>query len=349
MDDARPLDRFARLRSISGAALLADFAESRGLTRETILRDTGIRGTQLREPDPEITFGQEITLLRNVVHGVHDEPGLGLMAGMMCHPTRLGVLGFAIMTSPTMRHAAEVGLRYGDSWVTYGTHRFELRGDEYRITRDDSMVPADLRRFALEHDFAAIATVTQDMMQTRLPLVQARITIDPHPIYEMFATLLGVDRLDFSAAQSALIGKASTLDQPLPQGSAATARFYEQQCADILQRRRGRIGMSERVRQLLIRRGGVADQTHIAADLDLSVRTLRRRLADEGTTYRELSNETIGMLAEELLTAGLTVEHVATRLGYSSVSAFAAAFRAWKGQSPGQFARLHRGRITNGA
>ncbi|RDI67603.1 hypothetical protein DFR76_103674 [Nocardia pseudobrasiliensis] len=48
----------------------------------------------------------------------------------------------------------------------------------------------------------------------------------------------------------------------------------------------------------------------------LGVRTLRRRLSDEGTTFRELANETIGMLAEELLIAGLTVEQVADRLGY---------------------------------
>jgi AraC-like DNA-binding protein len=113
-----------------------------------------------------------------------------------------------------------------------------------------------------------------------------------------------------------------------------------------MQRRRTRTGLGGQVRELLIRRGGVADQTHIAADLDLSVRTLRRRLAGEGTTFREVSNETVGLLAEEMLIAGLTVEHAAERLGYSSVSAFTSAFRSWRGQSPGQFARIHRGRTS---
>ncbi|MBU3065280.1 hypothetical protein KO481_27605 [Nocardia sp. NEAU-G5] len=52
-----------------------------------------------------------------------------------------------------------------------------------------------------------------------------------------------------------------------------------------MQSRRSRTGPSGQVRELLIRRGAVSDQAHIAADLDISVRTLRRRPAGEGTTF----------------------------------------------------------------
>jgi AraC-like DNA-binding protein len=346
VDDATVTNPSARLRSIAGAALLVEFAESRGLAVAAILRGTGIHEGLLRDPHGEITYAQELVLLRNIVHGIDDEPGLGLMAGLMCHPPSLGVLGFAVMSSPTVRHAAEVALRYGDMWFTFAPHRLEEQGDMFRVVRDDSVLPPELRRFALERDVAAISTIQQDIMQMRLPILAVHVTVSAHPIYEMFATLLGVETVEFDAPRTVLIGRRATLDLPLPSGNLATARFYEQQCVDLIQRRRSRDGVSSRVRELLIRRGGIADQTHIAADLDLSVRTLRRRLADEGTTYRELSSETIGMLAEELLTAGLTVEHVAGRLGYSSTSAFTSAFRAWKGQSPGHFARQHRGRVS---
>ncbi|MCX4095385.1 AraC family transcriptional regulator [Nocardia sp. alder85J] len=346
MDDATLTNPSARLRSIAGAALLVEFAQSRGMAAPAILRGTAIHEALLHDPRAEITYAQELVLLRNIVTGTDDEPGLGLMAGLMCHPPSLGVLGFAMMSSPTVRHAAEVALRYGDMWFTFAPHRLEEHGDMFRVVRDDSVLPPDLRRFALERDVAAISTIQQDIMSMRLPILAVHVTVAAHPIYEMFATLLGVEAIEFDARQTVLIGKRATLDLPLPSGNLATSRFYEQQCVDLIQRRRSRDGISSRVRELLVRRGGIADQSHIAADLDLSVRTLRRRLADEGTTYRELSSETIGMLAEELLTAGLTVEHVAGRLGYSSTSAFTSAFRAWKGQSPGHFARTHRGRVS---
>jgi AraC-like DNA-binding protein len=73
----------------------------------------------------------------------------------------------------------------------------------------------------------------------------------------------------------------------------------------------------------------------VASMLHLSPRTLRRRLAEEGTSYRTLLDEVRGQLAEELLlNEQLTVEEVAQRLGYAETSSFTHAFRRWTGQGP---------------
>ncbi|MVU77370.1 helix-turn-helix domain-containing protein [Nocardia sp. ET3-3] len=332
------------LRSIFSTALLADFALGRGIPAEVVLRDTGIREANLRDPSAEITMAQEFCVLRNVVAATDDEPGMGLLAGLLCHPPSMGVLGFALMSSSNLRHAMDIALRYADLSFTAARHYSENRGAEVWVVRDDSMLPEEIRRFTLERDLAAIATIQQDLIPIRVPAVRVELYVDAHPIYEMFGAVFGVEEVTFSAPQSRMAFQTSTLETPLPQANLSTARFYEQQCTDLMESRRSRSGLSGRVRQLLIRHGGSADQARIAADLDVSVRTLRRRLSEEGTTFRELSLETVGMLAEELLIAGLTVEQAADRLGYASVSAFASAFRTWKGQSPGHFGRAHRGR-----
>jgi len=335
-----------RVRSIGGAALLVDFARTRGLAVPALLSGTGISESMLADQGAEITLAQEISLTRRVVAAVDDEPGMGLMAGLMCHPPNFGVMGFAAMCSPSVRRAAEIAIQYADLTVTFAQHTIEDHGEEFWFIRDDRAIPADLHRFVLERDLAAIATMQQDLLNSRLPAIRVELALEAHPIYEMFGALLGVEKILFGMERTILVGYSISLDLPLPQANPATARFYEKQCSELMQRRRTRTGLGGQVRELLIRRGGVADQTHIAADLDLSVRTLRRRLAGEGTTFREVSNETVGLLAEEMLIAGLTVEHAAERLGYSSVSAFTSAFRSWRGQSPGQFARIHRGRTS---
>lgn len=70
----------------------------------------------------------------------------------------------------------------------------------------------------------------------------------------------------------------------------------------------------------------------------MTERTLRRRLADEGTSFRDLLAEVRQTMAEELLSStGLSVSEVAARLGYSSPSAFIHAFQKWHGCSPRQF------------
>lgn len=164
----------------------------------------------------------------------------------------------------------------------------------------------------------------------------------PEPDYaERYAEITG-NRPTFNAPATSIAIDAAILDLPLPQANPHTAEMCARQCADILQRRRERLGMAGQVRDLLLRRRGVAEQEDIAAKLHISVRTLRRKLADDHTSYRELAAETSGMLAEELLATGLTVEDVAHRLGYATTSAFTRAFKQWKGSTPGAYARSKR-------
>lgn len=343
--DAR-LDNPSQLRSITGATLLSKFAVGRGISMPTVLQQTGITEAQLQDPGAEITLDQEITLVRNIVTEAGQEPGLGLMAGLLCHPPSLGVLGFAVMSSSTLRHALDIVVRHADLLFTATQFALEDHGDELWLVRDEHAVPNDLKRFIAERDFAALTTIQHDLLPVRVPTLRFELSGDPHPVYEMFGALFGTDKIIFNAPKNIVVWHSSALDAQLPQANPATAQFYEQQCADLIQRRRNRRGVSGRVRELLIRHRGVTDQSRVAADLSVSVRTLRRRLADEGTTFRELSSETYGMLAEELLRAGLTVEQAADRLGYGSASAFTSAFRSWKGQSPGYFARANRGRAA---
>ncbi|MFC9894978.1 AraC family transcriptional regulator ligand-binding domain-containing protein [Nocardia sp. NPDC127579] len=342
-------DELVSLRPVTSVALLVEYAAGRGLNTSSILRGTGISESRLTEHTGEVMLGQELSVLRNIVSALDDEPGMGFLAGLLCHPPSLGVLGFALLTSPNLRHALEIGLRYADLSFTAAAHTLHDQGAEVRIVRDDQGLPPEIRRFALERDLAAISTIQQDLLATRIPVERVEVPFEAHPVYEMFGAVLGVEDIRFGSPHSALVVRAGVLELPLPQANTASARMYEQQCAELVQRRRSRVGISKQVRQLLVREGGMADQSRIAVALNLSVRTLRRRLAEEGTSFRELSNETLGLLAEELLGAGLTVENVADRLGYSSVSAFTSAFRSWRGLSPGNFARVKRGLAPVGA
>ena len=78
----------------------------------------------------------------------------------------------------------------------------------------------------------------------------------------------------------------------------------------------------------------------VAASLHLHPRTLRRRLAEEDTSFRALANDVRSTLAVELLSqVGLTVEQVARRLGYAETAAFNHAFARWFRLAPNEFRR----------
>jgi len=67
----------------------------------------------------------------------------------------------------------------------------------------------------------------------------------------------------------------------------------------------------------------------------MSVRTLRRRLKEEGSSYRELLDEIrYGLAREYLGQTQLPLEEISGLLGYTEAGNFSHAFKRWSGMSP---------------
>ena len=80
---------------------------------------------------------------------------------------------------------------------------------------------------------------------------------------------------------------------------------------------------------------GKAKAENVAEALALSLRTLARRLADEGTTYGEVVDQLRKSLATQYLNdPGMSLGQIAWLLGYEGSTSFNHAFKRWTGRSP---------------
>ncbi|WP_405485234.1 AraC family transcriptional regulator ligand-binding domain-containing protein [Nocardia sp. NBC_00511] len=335
------------LRPVTSAALLADFAAEHGVDAATSLLGTGMTAARLADADAEITAGQELQLVRNIVRALGDRPGLGFEVGPRYRAAIHGIWGYALISSPTVGQAIQTVARYFELSYSYSRASLEISGDEARIGFDDSDIPADVRGFLLERDVSGSIANWREVFQR--PLSLRRIEIGGGLLSRLRPLLadMGVDAEVIAAPGEThfFVVEAAILAEPMPAASPETARLLEQQCAALLHRRVQRTRLAGEVRDLLVRRGQASlGQTEVAAALHMSVRTLRRRLVEEGTSFRDISAETFGILAEELLSTGLPVEQVAYRLGYAGAPSFTTAFKQWRGITPGRFAREHPGR-----
>lgn len=84
--------------------------------------------------------------------------------------------------------------------------------------------------------------------------------------------------------------------------------------------------------------GAPPNAERLAQYFGLSERSLRRRLAEEGSSLRELTAQARREKAQHLLRhTQLSVEAIAEQLGYAEPAAFIHAFERWQGTSPTRF------------
>ena len=322
-------------RSVVSAQLLLQLAADHGLPAAAALEGTGISPETLADTQQEISGAQELRLAGNLVKALGHVPGLGLEAGLRYHLSAYGIWGFALLSSPTFRSAADIALRYLD--LSYAFVRFGLREQrgELHVLMDDREIPEDTRRFLLERDFAAFINMVRELRPGGLPILGAQFAFRRPAYADRFAALLGAEPR-FDAAEHSAWLDAAYVDAPLPQGNSVMASMGQEQCRQLLARRRVRTGFAGRVRDRLLQNPGEMPGVEaVAAEMHMAVRSLRRRLDEEDTSFRALVDEVRQALAEELLTtAKMKLDEVAMRLGYSEPAAFVHAFKRWKGISP---------------
>lgn len=343
---ANPLD--ASVRGTGSVALLCALAVEHGVPTSHLLAPAGISEEALGDPSVEITAAQEVQAIAGLVESLGDDAGL--TAGARYRLATYGIWGFALLSSRTLREAHGVAMRFID--LTYALTRITARekDGELELFFDDLELPDAVRRFVLLRDTSAALQLWRETLAR--PVVPLRVDLRlPRPADRAAYDLAFGVPPRFGAARSVLVFDAALLEEPLPQAAPLTAALCEGQCRELLQRRHSRRGTSGHVRDILVRAvGGNPSQDEVAAELDISVRTLRRRLQQEGTTFRAIVEQSREHLAEELLvTAGLSIEQVAHRLGYAESSTFVHAFRRWKGQTPGRWARARQADTLGGA
>lgn len=329
-------------RSIVSVQLLVRLAQDHGVETATCLRHTGLDSGDLADAHQVIAPAQELQVAANLVAALPEHPTLGLEAGMRYHLGIYGVWGFALATSPTPRALADIALRYLD--LSFAFVRFGLTLDHgtASVTLDDQAIPATVRSFMLQRDFAAMINALTEVMPGARPFQRIGLSLrepaDPTP-YERLCGL----RPRFEQDCHRITFTPGFLDQPLPRGDALIARACEDHCRRLLDRQRQRNGLSAQVRDRLLRTPHrMPSLMAVADELHLSERSLRRRLQAEDTSFRALADEVRKALAVELLTkAGLKLDEIAGRLGYADAGSFIHAFKRWTGESPTQFRRQY--------
>ncbi|MET3551827.1 MULTISPECIES: AraC family transcriptional regulator [Burkholderia] len=331
-------------RSPASARLLVDFGDERGVSRTKLLAGTGLADAQLDDPNVEVTAAQELRLTGNLLRALGRAPGLGFEVGQRYHFSAYGVWGYGLIASATARDALALAMRFLPLTYAFTVITYREEAHTCVLNFGAPELDADLSRFFVERDMTAAVVLLQEIggddfalsrftMQAASAASAAASTRAPAP------RIAGVEPA-FGARANSVAFDRGFLDRPLPHANPLTVSMCEQMCVQLVEARRARVGTSEMVRQYLTATPGNVPFSldDIARLMNTSPRTLKRRLQEEGTTFRTLLAQARGAMAETLLgDAHLSLTEVAERLGFSDLSSFSQAFKRWYGVPPGTY------------
>ncbi|MBW2264204.1 MAG: AraC family transcriptional regulator [Deltaproteobacteria bacterium] len=321
---------------------LMAYGSAHGLVPSEMRAVAGLAPGAVLSPERSVGIASSMSLWEHLMRHLRDE-AIPIRVAEQCTLNDYHVLGFAVMSSQTVREAVQRAVRYSGIFTTSGEWRLDEHGDLATVTWTRDMPLTLGHRVANENTLAEFVHGYRQI--TNDPIVPHHVGLT-HPApsvtrahEEFFGT-----RVQFGAAANSLSLERGRLDAPLAGGNPSLASFFDRYVSEVLRTSEEARGTVARVRSAIREElaSGRPTSGMVAGRLAIGERSLRRRLQAEGTSFRDLVMEVSHEQAERLLRdTSMSLSQIAFLLGYSDATAFSRAYRRKTGISPREFRRRH--------
>ncbi|SEI84413.1 AraC family transcriptional regulator [Pseudomonas sp. NFR16] len=325
---------------------LADAVRSFDQDPQPLLDQFGLDAARLSEPGARLSIPRYMRLGHAAIE-LTGNAGLGLRMGRLSHFSQAGLAGITAAQAPTVREAARTLIRfeplYGSNYRGQSSFHEDSTGAWLRFY---SISPYNgYNRFVVDSILSGWLQQLSTLSGSALQAERLEIEFEA-PAYAADYAGLSEQPVSFAAGANQLRLGLRELGLRNPDHVPSTWRHLLHVCERELEQLTRTRGLRERITQMLgplLNGGREPDLQEVAARLKLPSWTLRRKLAEEGTRFRAILNDTRRDLAMTYIRdTELAFGEIAYLLGFASAEAFQRAFKRWNGQTPGEFRRSQR-------
>lgn len=325
------------LVSILVVRRLIEMLEQKGVPRDLLDEALGHEAAPFEAADAHIPF-RVVARICELAMGFTRDPALGLHWAQALNERTFGPLSYLLSNAGSLRRAFELVLQFE-----------RLFCDEpfcALIEDSDSMT---VRMAAWPGASTPMVRFSAEViMAGQLKMIRAicahaeprRVSFAyPAPLhFREYQRVFG-EAVRFNEPFTELVLDRALLDAPTPHADADVHAALKTVAEQRLQRVTRPASYGSRLREILLKRVPEPTNMSIAArSLGLSVRSLRRHLTAEGTSYREIEYAALESVAKSLLRdKQRTIQETAYELGFSDATTFHRAFKRWTGMTPSEF------------
>lgn len=308
---------------------VAEYYRSIGLTKTKLRKrvETG------REQYEQVQF--------DVVDNV-DIPGLGLTVGRRIDMTELSLAGLAFMFSLELERGIKRWIQFQE--LTDPPHKFRFyRGAEQSMLRASiNLEPfgenIKRTRFAIEESLSEWFVAGELFDKTDGWFSEIHLEY-PAPDYADLYQQKFNCPVKFDQPHTQILFPTEHLELPMRLGDEDIAQMLEFKCAALIKSSRTQDELVYTIRTILMRDAEKYKNIgEVARALNVSERTLRRRLTELGTTFKEIAfNYRMSLACEYLVSTDLPISAVSIMVGYSDTANFFRAFKQHANMTPDQY------------
>jgi AraC-like DNA-binding protein len=320
-------------------AALFDVLVDQGCPVGEILRNVNLNVDEVHSPKSRISLAELMTACKNAIR-LSSDPHLPYRIGTSIHISAYGMYGFAILCCPDFRKAMAFAELYHALAAPLATIEFtEADGIASWVIEPNARTATDpqLYRFITEMQIGIHISLMRDIMGATFTPDQISLTYPQADDFGLSAEQTGCP-LSFASSTNGIVFRSAWLDQAANLGNKTTYPAVVALCDDLLNDLKSRIGVAGEIRALLLRElVNPPSLATIAKRLEVSDRSLRRQLREQGISFRGLLDELRMQVALKYLrTTRLANEDIALALGFSDAANFRRAFRRWTNKSPSE-------------
>jgi AraC-like DNA-binding protein len=328
-----------RIYESTKLAALFDVLVDQGCATGEILRNVNLTVDEVHSPKSRISLAELMTACENAIRLSRD-PHLPYRIGTSIHISAYGMYGFAILCCPDFRKAMAFAELYHALAAPLATIEFtEQEGFANWVIEPNARATIDpqVYRFIAEMQIGIHLSLMRDIMGAAFTPDQISVAYPEAHDFGLPADQIGC-RLSYASRTNQIMFRSAWLDQAANLGNKTTYPAVVALCDDLLSELKSRIGIAGEIRALLLRNiTNPPTLTTIAKLLEVSDRSLRRQLREQGISFRSLLDELRMQIALKYLrTTSLANEDIALALGFSDATNFRRAFRRWTNKSPSE-------------
>lgn len=309
--------------------------EHEGYDAAGLFEQAGLDREALPQPGARFSFPAVKRLWALVLETTGD-PCFGLKTGQLWHPSSAHALGYAWLASDSLLEAFQRMARYFRV-ITTDRERVELVSERegYRFRWDFS--ESEYAVSDVEYDEAFAAVVSLCRFSTGDATAPKRIWMRraPPPCEREFEEFFRAP-IEYSAGENSMLFDRREVEAKLLSSNIQIAMECDRTIESYMaQLDRDNIAANIKAQLLMQLPSGTVTNQGVAKALHLSVRTMQRRLHEEGITFKQLVDDTRRELALQYIKdPSVSINEMTYLLGYSEPANLSRAFKRWTGQSP---------------